>query len=174
MANLKKIGNIKKRHDETEFEWEITNFFTIAENEENFTCPFSFVDTSWHFRIYPRSARKPGFVNMLLVQVGDLECSVEYNFGLKKVDGSVSAEHLSKGILTVNSENFTENEMLHRYTDFLFFKLSEVRKRKSEFSFSDTLTVTCTLKRLNTHTHQAKMLKAEILMPPKLQKFMSK
>lgn len=175
MTNIEKIGKIEKRQDETEFEWKITDFFTIAENKDVLVCPsFSFVDTSWHFRMHPRSIAKYGSVNLFLVQVGNLECSVEYDFGLKKVDGSVSVEHLSKGVLTTKSNSWNDNGITYRYTDSLFFILSEVRQQKSEFAPSDTLIVTCTLKRQSIHSQQAKMLKAEILTLPKLQKFMSK
>lgn len=171
-TNIEKIGKVEKRQDETEFEWKITDFFTTAENKDVFVCPtFSFVDTSWYFRMHPRSTTKYGFVNLFLIQMGNLDCSVEYNFGLKNVDGSVSIEHFSKGVLTTKSNNWHENGIIYRYTDSLFFTLSEVRQRKSEFASSDTLIVTCTLKRQNIHL---KAVKAAMLMNTKLQKFVSK
>lgn len=170
MTSVEKIGKIEKRQDETEFEWKITNFFTIAEKEDVLVCPtFSFVDTSWHFRMYPRSTTKYGYVNLFLTQMENLECSVEYNFGLKKVDNSVSVEHITEGVLTTKSKSWQDNGITYRYSDSLFFVLSEVRQRKSEFTSSDTLTVTCKLKRQNIHSNQA-----EIWASPKRQKFMSK
>lgn len=158
---MEKIGNVEKRRDEMELEWILSDFFTIAESGKEFIGPsFWFVNTSWHFRLNPRSTIRPGLVNLFLVKERKLECSVEYYFGFKKLDGSVSVEHLSKGILTEKSGNWTNS---------LFFKLSEVQEQKSELVPSDTLTVTCMLKRETNHSHQAKML-----TPPKLQKFMSK
>lgn len=170
------IGNIEIRHDETELEWKIPDFFTNAETKWRLVCrTFAFLDVSWFIQMFPKSNRKPGFVDMHLLKNGNLEYSVNYYFGLKKLDGSVSGEHLCRGIIHVESQNRrADNKLFMDSTDHFVFRLSEIQQRNSEFLSSDTLTVVCRLKCETPHSHQGKMLKAEMWTPRKRQKFMSK
>lgn len=167
MSDAEEIGNVMKKHDGAEFEWKINDFFSVAENKTVMKSPpFYFVDSTWCFRLYFKSQSE--FAIHLVEKMGHLDCSVEYHFGLKKLDSTV--EHLTKGNLSVKSDTLVlTNGISCRFSNIAFFELSDVQQRKSELAPSDVLTVTCTLKCENTHSKRA-----NLLMPLKPQKFTSK
>lgn len=68
MSDVIVIGNVVEKNNEVkEFEWEITDFFTVAENKREIISPrFLFADMSWQLRLYPKSIMKAGFMNLLV------------------------------------------------------------------------------------------------------------
>lgn len=139
MSDVVIIGNVvEENNDKKEIAWQITDFFAVAENKKEIQSPqFSFADVSWHLRIFLKSTEKIGFMNLVLMKVGDLNCSVEYNFGLKTLNSGV--EHLKKAVF----EKIVRGE--YEGSESFFLKLSEIKEKKSVLS--DVFTILCTLKR---------------------------
>ena len=166
MSDIEEIGNVEKKKEAMEIEWEITDFFSIAAQEKEFkSASFSFANTSWHFRQRPQSKMESGFLYLYLVQTGNLKSSVEYDFGLKKLDGCI--EYPVKGIINcyVNTTPWLKNE---RHSDAMYLNWAEMQQRQSELAPSGVLIITCTLK------YETIRFGREKMAPPKLKKFISK
>lgn len=158
-----KTGNVEEICKE--IEWEIVNFFSIAESGKDYldSPSFSFANVSWYLSLLPRSSVKPGFMNLHLNHLGGGQQlfgkRVEFYYGFKKIDGSV--EQLNKG---------TFEESTSHIDYYYFFKLSDIQQRKSELAPSDKLIITCTLKNVTTiHRNQSVILEL-----PKLKNLISK
>lgn len=158
MSHIEDTGNVEEKHEEKEIEWKITNFFSLAENRNEIRCSdFSFAGSLWYLRLFPKSIERPGFMYWCLWPVNGHNCSLVYNFGLKKEDGSV--EYLNEGILREN----------HVHSAFYYIKLIEIQQRKRELAPTNVLIIICTLKRITTDSDQPK-----ILDNPKIEKLISK
>lgn len=152
------VGIVEERVvAEKEIVWKIPNFFSVAENKTYIRCPtFAFADISWFLGLISKSSLKPGFMCYYIHNSALHRGSLEYDFGIKKHDGSV--EHLANGIINnawQSASHFTE--------------LSKIDQRKSELVPSDVLTITCILRRITTQSNQPKMLES-----PKVEKLTSK
>lgn len=96
---MSKKGSIEEIQycEEREIEWKIPDFPSIAEDEVIESATFSFAESSWYFRLVKKSISKPGFAAFGLYNTKPWKYSVKYDFGFRKLDGSV--DQLSKGIL---------------------------------------------------------------------------
>lgn len=136
MFETKQTGVVRKNHEEAEFEFQIIDIFSIAEDECAFfkSPSFSFADALWHFELNHKPTFQPEFMKLGLTVDDPLKYKVEYQFGLKNIDGSL--ENLARGVLKDDDE----------WSDYCSFKLSDVQQRQSELAPSDTVTIKCMLK----------------------------
>lgn len=149
MSSQEKIGSVENMYEETHVEWKITDFCKIARKGRFWYCDspsFSFANSSWYFHVYPKSSVDPECIALYLGCLGGVlsEYSVEYTFGLKRLDNNV--EHLFTGIVR-KGEMFGSRNSIKR---------SEVMQWKCELLPADVLTITCTLKHGAIHSSQPK------------------
>lgn len=126
----------KQIYEETYAEWRISEFFSVSEyNDFNFydSPTFCVTDVPFFLRLFPRTSSHPESATLYLHSKMHREFSIKFNFGLKKLDGSM--EQLKSGTMK-------GKEIYAQSRDIV---LSEVIQRKSELVPNDVLTVTCTL-----------------------------
>lgn len=144
----KEVGEVENiSYGIKHFKWTILDFFTIVEDKKctRCDCPtFSFADTSWHLRLYPNWWNDHEFSQLVLYNDTERDYLVEYNFGLRKCDGTM--EHLLSGIL--KGDQLSSDQ-------FNFVKKSELLWRKSELVPGDVLTVVCTVKLMTETTRSS-------------------
>lgn len=128
---------LQKTHELTQIEWKVVDIFADVE-DENFKCfvspTFSFADATWRLLLAGKFLSNPESTSLILMRNEHRNCSLEYTFGLKKLDGSV--ELLDRGIMKDDQKR----------SEHRFIKLSEVLRRKSELAPSGIVTITCSLK----------------------------
>ena len=143
MVRSVKISHVYKKHEQTEVEWKIRDFFSTAE-DENFgyhqTESFSFAGVLWHLKLWPEFQGMFDEMRLLLERENLVECPIAYYLSLKRVDGNL--EQISSGVL--------END--RGKTFYYPIKRSELIRRKEELVPSGVLTVMCSLK-LGANTH---------------------
>lgn len=141
-ANSKKIGNVEK-YEETRVEWKIAHFFSVIEDKSLCyeSLAFPFAGDSWYLQMNFDNE----YIILNLCNDNPREYSVEFNFGIRKLDGTVE-DWLGKGIM--------EGNQMYDEDHFEFLRLSELQQRKSKLVPSDVLTVTCTVKRETTESDQ--------------------
>lgn len=151
---VEETGKVEQWHNETEIEWAITDIFSLAENKNVINSrTFHFANISWLLKLKLKSDIKRGCMCLFLGKIDSHDCSVEYDFGLKKPDYSV--EHLTKGIF----------KGVRKWSGPCYIKLSKVKKRKSELVSSGALKITCKLKREATDSGgQSKIIKLNKLI----------
>lgn len=151
-------------YEDTLAEWRITRFFSISEyklDAEYYESPiFSIEGAPLFFSLFPRNMHHPECATLYLNSKVYREFSIKYNFGFRKLDGSVEQLKNGSGIMNGKEKRCALS------SDIV---LAEVLERKSELVPSDVLTVTCTIKPDIIHCTQANELEK-----PKAIKFISK
>lgn len=135
MDENKEIGKIER----IQFEWKIADFFKLTEDGKylDYASPtFSVADASLCLKLWPNWNVRIEFVRLYLRSHKKRKHTIEYYFGLKKIDGSM--EHLLSGIL--------EGHELCSDDNGNFIAKTELLKRKSELVPGNVLTIICTLK----------------------------
>lgn len=126
-------------YEETQFEWELTDYFfnsATAYQDYTYSRPFHFGKNFWRLKLLRTTSSDIEFL-FIENMSNNKELEVEYEIGLKKVDGTV--------------EKFFTGEI-----DYFFdfpskqvartFK-SEMLKRKHELAPPNGLTIKCILRR---------------------------
>lgn len=137
MITVKANGSIKKNREEAEIEFEIADFFSVAEDKlcDFFESPsFSFAGTLWWFQLHQKSEAYPEFMALCLCIDNYLQYPVHYEFGMKRLDGSL--EDLVRGEMADDDE----------WSSTCLIKVSEVHQRQSELAPSGNVTIKCMLK----------------------------
>lgn len=132
-------GKVKKKtlDEETEIEWEISNFFSLLADNFHICSPmFCFANSStWYFQMHGENSLDPNFMALYLCNNRIREYSVEYSFGIKKRGCEV--EPLLRRVMPGN-ELVTDR--------WKFIKRSEVLQRNLELVPFGNFTVSCKLK----------------------------
>lgn len=166
MSDVQEVGFLdEKKCEEAEIEWEIQDFFSVAENKSVvYSRIFIFANTQWRLQMLlkPKTHRrmransssliKDSYMRLYLrrIEICEEICSVECDLGIKKVDGSIDT--LCKRILLLNG-----NETR---TDPCYIRISKIVQHRSQMVPSDTLVITCKLKSKDMPSDQPRILDA--------------
>lgn len=168
MTEIGKVDMKKQKrvhvYEDTYAEWRITQFFSISEYkldaEYYESTTFSIEGAQLFFSLFPRNMHHPECATLYLNSRVNREFSIEYNFGFRKLGGSVEQLKNGNGIMKGKEKRCAQS------SDIV---LSEVLERKFELVPSDVLTVTCTIKPEIIHSTEANELEK-----PKALTFISK
>lgn len=146
MSDGKEIGDVRKIPSIQQIEWSIPDFFLVAENRQCFylsSPKFPIASTLWHLKFYPYGGQlflKPEdcFRNSssYLEHGAYREYALEYDFGLKKCDGTF--ERFASGIVKKGEDQ--------NYNNCIFITKAELLERESELVNGNVLTIICTMK----------------------------
>lgn len=142
---MKTIGKVNANLPIYEFEWTISNFFSLSEDDDIiYKSPsFAFDGATWYLKIYPNGDKTDdsvGYVDLeLRRKSSDPPYSLEFSLSLKTLEGKKDTEWQDTCIF--ETENGNQSCGVAR-----FMPRSEILERKSELLPSGALTVVCTLR----------------------------
>lgn len=138
------IGKVNKNSKHIyEFEWTISNFFSLSEEDDiSYNSPsFSFDGATWYLKVYPNGDKEYdsiGYVDLVLYRKSPgPPYSLEFSLSLKSLEGKKVGEW---------NEIFIFEEAFKSRGLSCFMSRSEIFEMESELLLSDALTVVCTLK----------------------------
>lgn len=137
-------GIILKKDVETQFEWKITDFFTVVadKGDRTYNSPhFMFAGLPWYLQLCKEGLADPKCMEVMVridETINTDFFSVEHTINLENRNGNV--EKSFKGVQNVRD--------CQEFADQLHFKLTDIQQRSSTLAPSGVVTITCTLKRI--------------------------
>lgn len=115
-GTIERTEVLKKTYEEELIEWRFPDFATIVKTKDMITCydspTFIVSGTSWFLRLYPTQGSNLEFMRMYLMAEAKREYAVEYNFSLKKSDGSMM--QIQSGIMEGNKPTSQHRNFISR------------------------------------------------------------
>lgn len=150
MMACKEIGQVEVKQV---IEWRIADFLSVAKNK-NFhyykSPTFSIENVPYFFRLRPQNRLNPEYACLYLASDVEQECTVEYNFSLKKSGNGM--------------EKLTTRLVGDRSRCANYISLLDVHQRKAELAPRDVITITCNLNnQIIASVEQAKLDKMKSL-----------
>ena len=134
----------QKTYDVSQIEWRLDNFSSFIQTRDimRYESPeFFFNDHPWRLRLWINWMGREN-LGLYVKSAVDRKFSIEYNLGLKKLDGRV--EKLTTGI--INGDDMAGDAYtIKLYSTSCTYRMYEQIPR-------NTLTIVCTLKREITHS----------------------
>lgn len=142
---MKTIGKVNANLPIYEFEWTISNFFSLLEDYDIiYKSPsFSFDGATWYLKIYPNGDINDdsfGYVDLELRRKSSgPPYRLEFSLSLKTLEGNKEEEWQKTCIFEAANGNQSHGVAC-------FIARSKILERKSELLPSGALTVVCTLR----------------------------